>query len=852
MIARIGRGWERLKIVGIVLWPIRFVVLVMLAMIGILSLSQGKDALYGAVVEESGLRAAAVFGAVAAWALQTWYWARFLLDRVRLRWFSLRYHVSRWDIQGIMRWRRLLRTGLPRALGALVFVIVAMFVYAASCSGDACHEIPGAAPLAWVVAYLAAALVFIWLTIARRRIIRTRRAHGLRPARAARLSLPPAGLIAATAIVWLALLSIALLSAVFEWPVPAQRAIAVAIVLVLAATSAVLAFNLPLPRWTRVAVLLASGVSTVLFLLSIFAAASLGNRLGPAIVLMLTAGLWVGATSFFVAYPGEALRLPVTTLIVAAALIFGLLPKWLDGAGGEFDNHAVRAVGGMAPVASDGGSSGRVSLKAAFMAWKQQAGPCVPGPTGCLTPMVLVTAQGGASRSGYWVAGVLGALEDGAHGFHRSVFAISSVSGGSLGAAVYQRLVARKQGANGTAGALCKGGDSFALCGQRILQDDFLGPVFFSMFNADLLQRLLPGDLMPDRAEALETAWEDAWRRETGADDFAEPLQIRDPKNPAAAPDKDWLPVLLLNGSSVKTGRRIITSDIAFDPECGSSDLIETAPDLPSTLDFFCLTRDRIRLSTAVHNSARFPYISPAGTLWASDGAGHRWKSDRIVDGGYVEAQGATTLVDLLGALAAKVPDWDKDVLPILITVENDPPGLPADCQKAKPDDATCNGEKLAKLLGEEAKPMGWAMRIANDFLAPPIGLANGRTGRGSYAARALEVDYNSRLFHKEAAAAAVTPDATGANPPAAPRWPMRRFNLLEEKGPKPAMSWYLSRRSQCSMLLSLCSRTDKGNHNLDDLDKLGSNLGAGPLADGIMQGAGCAPVRPNGMCVSN
>ena len=46
----IGRCWEVLKAVGVVLWPIRFILLVMAAMIGILSLSQGQDALYGAVM----------------------------------------------------------------------------------------------------------------------------------------------------------------------------------------------------------------------------------------------------------------------------------------------------------------------------------------------------------------------------------------------------------------------------------------------------------------------------------------------------------------------------------------------------------------------------------------------------------------------------------------------------------------------------------------------------------------------------------------------------------------------------------------------------------------------------------
>src|SRR5437879_6837437 len=74
----IGRGWEALKAVGVVLWPIRFILLVMAAMIGILSLPQGQDALYGAIIEDD--RRWLVFAAVTAWAVQSWYWARFLLS----------------------------------------------------------------------------------------------------------------------------------------------------------------------------------------------------------------------------------------------------------------------------------------------------------------------------------------------------------------------------------------------------------------------------------------------------------------------------------------------------------------------------------------------------------------------------------------------------------------------------------------------------------------------------------------------------------------------------------------------------------------------------------------------------
>ena len=46
---------------------------------------------------------------------------------------------------------------------------------------------------------------------------------------------------------------------------------------------------------------------------------------------------------------------------------------------------------------------------------------------------------------------------------------------------------------------------------------------------------------------------------------------------------------------------------------------------------------DDVRLSTAAHNSARFPLISPPGSICNQDQA----IVDRIVDGGYFENYGA-------------------------------------------------------------------------------------------------------------------------------------------------------------------------------------------------------------------
>jgi hypothetical protein len=853
MLAFIGGQWEVLRALGVVLWPIRFILLITVAMIGVLLLPQAKDALYGAVIEGDGRWW--VFAAVIAWAVQTWYWARFLLDLPLRRLPQRRYGTTPFDADFVAP----LITWIPRSLGASVFVMVSLFIWGTSCASVCPDEGRWTAPL-WTAVYLLCGIVFLALTKARRDWLLRQGVTALPPIR----PLPPVPariirLLQIAMIIWLGLLLVAAASALIDFSYKVhllgrarevREIVALGIVAVLGIGSIIVLWYLRLAVSTTGFVLFLVAANSGLFLTSILDAASFGMLAGPAMVLMLSAGIWVGATSFFLAYPGERLRVPVTTLLLAATLVFGFVPRFVPPIfgyhAGNFDNHRVRTLTEMSGTFE---ADERANLMDAFEAWRTQAS-CVrhQGDDTCRKPMILVAAQGGASRSGYWVATLLGALDDAIPDFHKQVFAISGVSGGSLGAAVYQRLLARKHSGR-THSCVAAGGpsDSFSVCGQAVLEHDFLGPAFFSMFNADMLQRLLPGDLMPDRAEALESAWELAWRRAIGAadavdssarsNDFADPLQLRTKDQVKLERARPWLPVLILNGASVKTGRRIVTSDVAFEPKCKSSDLLYEGADLPSAVDFYCLTRRQVRLSTAVHNSARFPYISPAGTLWANDGAGHTWQADRIVDGGYVEAQGATTLTDLLEAIAAgwqrngKNGRWDDDLLPIVISIQNDPPQGERDCAKAA-DDVRCRADKLVQALGNEASTMSFAMQIANDLLAPPIGLASSRTGRGAYAARSLAV----RMYY----------EGLGRRPDGrTDGWSAYRFNLRESQGPAPAMSWYLSKRSRRDMAADLCPTDDGPEAELDNgLKKLGDELGIKDLPGRIRHGPGCDALK--------
>src|SRR5436190_9299584 len=181
---------------------------VMAAMIGILSLSQGEDAIYGAVI--AGDRRWLVFATVTAWAVQNWYWARFLLS-LPLRGFPARLYGGRpFDAafaDPLTEW-------IPRVLGALAFVIVGGFAYAASCPSVCPGEPPGSA-LLWMGWYFLSAVLFLVATTLRRILLR-------RSGAAAMPVLPPvpAGLshIAAfVALGWLALLVLAAASAVIDF-----------------------------------------------------------------------------------------------------------------------------------------------------------------------------------------------------------------------------------------------------------------------------------------------------------------------------------------------------------------------------------------------------------------------------------------------------------------------------------------------------------------------------------------------------------------------------------------------------------------------------------------------------------
>src|SRR5262249_2008870 len=117
-------------------------------------------------------------------------------------------------------------------------------------------------------------------------------------------------------------------------------------------------------------------------------------------------------------------------------------------------------------------------------------------------------------------------------------------------------------------------GKSWKACLQLLVSGDFLSPVFLGMASNDVFGIPLRGD----RAQLLEEALEVRYAKMTGQDPglglifkrrdgdwkslttLAQPLSfVR--RSVFNADPNAWLPVLLLNGTSVDDGRRFVTTD---------------------------------------------------------------------------------------------------------------------------------------------------------------------------------------------------------------------------------------------------------------------------------------------------
>lgn len=536
----------------------------------------------------------------------------------------------------------------------------------------------------------------------------------------------------------------------------------------------------------------------------------LADRLPLALAVPLIFGGWVPILSYLSSL-GRRLHAP----LVSTLLLAGVVGTYLFG-----DNHAVRILAANEPAHR------RATLPDGLFLWMRANG-CADDPAACPRP-VIVAAAGGASRAGFFTASVIGHFLDfdslrKGYDFTRKdgsrivradrddgrftpaqeavlgnadiagrIFAISGVSGGAYGAAAVTAALSARTGPGvpPCAGAPApywfgKTVANWRDCLESLTAGDYLTATFFGLAFHDQVQLFLQ-----DRAALLEQAWEQRAEALLSAPGAATaPRTLGRLAAPFLSEDRStrsWLPFLVLNGTSVETGQRIVTTDLnptyAAPRDCPSGGPPAECPVFVHTLDFHSLIRADldVALSTAALNSARFPVISPPGSIHASTDD----IADRIVDGGYFENYGAESALDLARAIVAVEPR----LAPFVLVISNDP-------------GSTYAGERGRRIGGPDAPEQVWFPEAAG-----PLGaIGTVRSGRGRLAVAEtqqwLDERYGARCG-PNMAHIKVWPQVVAVRVPAADggRRTCPRFSGDAEAIRDISMSWWLSKPVQMNL----------------------------------------------------
>lgn len=280
--------------------------------------------------------------------------------------------------------------------------------------------------------------------------------------------------------------------------------------------------------------------------------------------------------------------------------------------------------------------------------------------------LVVVDASGGGIQASAWTAQVLVGLHE-VYGddFSKSIGLISSVSGGSVGTMFYL--------ANRTEIALSPHPGiplDRALTSKTIpriqeaARSSALEATTWGLAYPDTLRTVLPFfvDKTIDRGWAIEQVWQQRMRStsvddvDRGELDFAEM---------GKAIQQNKLPIPVFNATLMESGQRLQISPVLGPPRNRSdydyvrnydqdSDDGEAAVQLlkefPHAKPF---------VSTAARLSATFPYVTPAARalippeLECDHGARSAIAKYHVVDGAYVDNEGAVTSVDWINRLLA-------------------------------------------------------------------------------------------------------------------------------------------------------------------------------------------------------
>ncbi|MCC8955001.1 hypothetical protein H8B02_16590 [Bradyrhizobium sp. Pear77] len=318
----------------------------------------------------------------------------------------------------------------------------------------------------------------------------------------------------------------------------------------------------------------------------------------------------------------------------------------------------------------------RIAAVEAFREWLLQKPRVAEAKRLGEYPVFIVAAQGGGIYAANNAARFLARMQDLCPAFRQHLFAISGVSGGSVGSAVF---AAALHADNAPLDAIApdaktcpKIADFLAGVGRAedidasgpveqrvasVLETDFLSPLVAGFLFTDFTQLFSPVAIPSfDRARFLEYTLENAADRMLKAQKgTGEQSNLLKADFQSHWTPSNNMPALLLNTTDAGSGKRVVISPFDIDPLhakdkdlCILSSLERAGTGVDQTVKSHSL---RIPLSAAAFMSARFPWVTPAATVPLKNDCVTANPQARLVDGGYVENSGIETALDLIERL---------------------------------------------------------------------------------------------------------------------------------------------------------------------------------------------------------
>jgi len=255
------------------------------------------------------------------------------------------------------------------------------------------------------------------------------------------------------------------------------------------------------------------------------------------------------------------------------------------------------------------------------------------GKQGDTIPLIFISAEGGALRTGAFAGLMLAHLQERAPQFRDYIFGYSTVSGGTVGSNFFNAQLLNDRTSPHT---------QWVLRSKEFFSADFLSAVTAKLVFSEVINYFIPCHInSADRAIALEKGFEEGWVRAYGKGQ--NPLENSFNKIIGSK-----YPAVFINTTEVETGRQNVWSNVDM----------RTLP-LGKERDLY-QREDSISISysSAINLSDRFPLISPAGCFFGSADTNRR----HFVDGGYYENRGSETLLQVLHELPLGAKNKGKPV----------------------------------------------------------------------------------------------------------------------------------------------------------------------------------------------